>query len=64
MPRKYLRFEQLEVFRPMPVTDSLKRQIRSESEKAKALAQEVLNRRSAGRIADRLASAVMRRQEL
>jgi hypothetical protein len=64
MNKKYLRFEQLEVFRPMPVTDALKRQIRSESEKAKALAQEVLNRRSAGQIADRLASAVMRRQEL
>lgn len=64
MRKKYLRFEQLEVFRPMPVPDALKRQIRQESEKAKALAQEVLNRRSAGRIADRLASAVMRRQEL
>ena len=64
MRRKYLRFEQLEVFRPMPVPDALKRQIRSDSEKAKALAKEVLNRRSAGRIADRLASAVMRRQEL
>ena len=64
MRRKYLRFEQLEVFRPMPVPAALKRQIRQESEKAKALAQEVLNRRSAGQIADRLASAVMRRQEL
>ena len=64
MRKKYLRFEQLEVFRPMPVPDALKRQIRQESEKVKALAQEVLNRRSAGRIADRLASAVMRRQEL
>ena len=64
MRRKYLRFEQLEVFRPMSVPDALKRQIRQESEKVKALAQEVLNRRSAGRIADRLASAVMRRQEL
>ena len=64
MRRKYLRFEQLEVFRPMPVPDALKRQIRQEADMAKALAQEVLNRRSAGRIADRLASAVMRRQEL
>ena len=64
MRKKHLRFEQLEVFRPMPVPDALKRQIRQESEKVKALAQEVLNRRSAGRIADRLASAVMRRQEL
>ena len=64
MRKKYLRFEQLEVFRPMPVPDALKDKIRSEAEKAKALAQEVLNRRSAGQIADRLASAVMRRQEL
>ena len=64
MRKKHLRFEQLEVFRPMPVPDALKRQIRQESEKVKALAQEVLNRRSAGQIADRLASAVMRRQEL
>ncbi len=38
MRRKYLRFEQLEVFRPMPVPDALKRQIRQESEKAKQLA--------------------------
>ena len=64
MRKKYLRFEQLEVFRPMLVPQSLIDRIRSDSEKAKALAQEVLNRRSAGRIADRLASAVMRRQEL
>jgi hypothetical protein len=64
MRRKYLLFDQMEVFRPMPVPDALKRQIRQEADRAKALAQEVLNRRSAGRIADRLASAVMRRQEL
>jgi len=64
MRRKYLRFEQMEVFRPMPVPDALKDKIRSDSGKAKAMAQEVLNRRSAGQIADRLASAVMRRQEL
>jgi len=64
MRKKYLRFEQMEVFRPMPVPDALKRQIRQEADRAKALAQEVLNRRSAGQIADRLASAVMRRQEL
>ena len=62
--RKHLRFEQMEVFRPMPVPDALKERIRQEAERAKALAQEVLNRRSAGQIADRLASAVMRRQEL
>lgn len=64
MRKKYRLFDQMEVFRPMPVPDALKRQIRGDSEKAKALAKEVLNRRSAGRIADRLASAVMRRQEL
>jgi len=64
MRKKYLRFEQLEVFRPMPVSDALKERIRQDAERAKALAQEVLNRRSAGQIADRLASAVMRRQEL
>ena len=64
MRKKYLRFEQMEVFRPMPVPQSLEDKIRSDSDKAKAMAQEVLNRRSAGRIADRLASAVMRRQEL
>jgi len=64
MRKKYLRFEQLEVFRPMPVPVDLKEQIRKDAERAKALAQEVLNRRSAGQIADRLASAVMRRQEL
>ena len=37
MSRKYLRFEQLEVFRSMPVPDALKDKIRSDSEKAKAL---------------------------
>lgn len=40
MRRKYLRFEQLEVFRPMPVPDALKRQIRQESDKAKQLAKQ------------------------
>lgn len=64
MRKKYLRFEQLEVFRPKPVPAALKERIRQEAERAKAMAQEVLNRRSAGQIADRLASAVMRRQEL
>ena len=38
--RKYLRFEQLEVFRPMPVSDALKDKIRSDSDKAKAMAKE------------------------
>lgn len=42
MRNKYLRFEQLEVFRPMPVPDALKRQIRQEADRAKAMAQEVL----------------------
>ena len=41
MRRKYLRFEQMEVFRPMPVPDALKRQIRQESEKAKQLAASI-----------------------
>lgn len=40
MRRKYLRFEQLEVFRPMPVPDALKDKIRSDSDKAKAMANE------------------------
>jgi len=40
--RKYLRFEQLEVFRPMPVSDALKEQIRQEADRAKAMAQTVL----------------------
>jgi hypothetical protein len=31
----------MEVFRPMPVPDALKRQIRSDSEKAKALCRQV-----------------------
>lgn len=39
---KYLRFEQMEVFRPMPVPDALKDKIRSDSDKAKAMAQTVL----------------------
>jgi hypothetical protein len=37
MPRKYLRFEQMEVFRPMLVPDALKDKIRSDSDTAKAL---------------------------
>ncbi len=41
MRPKYLRFEQLEVFRPMPVPDALKRQIRQEAQKAKELAEDV-----------------------
>ena len=41
MRKKHLRFEQLEVFRPMPVPDALKRQIRQESEKAKQLAASI-----------------------
>lgn len=40
MRRKYLRFEQLDVFRPMPVPDALKRQIRQEADRAKAMANE------------------------
>lgn len=42
MRKKYLRFEQMEVFRPMPVPQSLEARIRSDSEKAKAMAQTVL----------------------
>jgi len=42
MRKKYLRFEQLEVFRPMPVPDALKERIRQEAERAKAMAQTVL----------------------
>lgn len=41
MRRKYLRFEQLEVFRPMPVPQSLEDKIRSDSEKAKALCRQI-----------------------
>lgn len=37
MRKKYLRFEQLEVFRPMPVPQALKDKIRSDSDTAKAL---------------------------
>lgn len=40
MRPKYLRFEQLEVFRPMPVPDELKRQIRQEADRAKAMVNE------------------------
>ena len=39
MGKKYLRFEALEVFRPMPVPESLKDKIRQEAEKARALYQ-------------------------
>ena len=38
MRKKHLRFEQMEVFRPMPVPDALKRQIRQEAERANKLA--------------------------
>jgi hypothetical protein len=41
MRKKYLRFEQLEVFRPMPIPQSLEDKIRSDSEKAKALCRQV-----------------------
>jgi hypothetical protein len=41
MRNKHLRFEQLEVFRPMPVPQSLEDKIRSDSEKAKALCRQV-----------------------
>jgi CRISPR/Cas system-associated endonuclease Cas1 len=41
MNKKYLRLDQMEVFRPMTVPDALKRQIRSDSEKAKALCRQV-----------------------
>lgn len=39
MRKKYLRFEQMEVFRPMPVPDALKEQIRQEADRAKAMAK-------------------------
>lgn len=39
MPPKYLRFEQMEVFRPMPVPASLQERIRQESEEAKQMAR-------------------------
>ena len=39
--RKYLRFEQMEVFRPTPVSDALKDKIRIDSEKAKALCRQI-----------------------
>jgi hypothetical protein len=42
MRKKYLRFEQMEVFRPMPVPDALKEQIRQEADRAKAMAKTVL----------------------
>lgn len=38
MRRKYLRFEQMEVFRPMPLPEAMKSQIKQESEDAKKLA--------------------------
>lgn len=41
MRKKYHRFEQLEVFRPMPVSDALKDKIRIDSEKAKALCRQI-----------------------
>jgi len=41
MRKKYLRFEQLEAFRPMPVPQSLEDKIRSDSEKAKALCRQI-----------------------
>ena len=40
MRRKYLRFEQLEVFRPMPVPQALKDKIRSEAGTAKRMIEE------------------------
>ena len=39
MPPKYLRIEQMEVFRPMPLPDSLKERIRQESDEAKQMAR-------------------------
>lgn len=45
MRKKYLRFEQMEVFRPMPVPQSLEDKIRSDSEKAKALCRQVQQER-------------------
>jgi hypothetical protein len=41
MKPKYLRFEQLEVFRPMPVTQQMRERIRQEAQKAKELAEDV-----------------------
>ena len=40
MRKKYLLFDQMEVFRPMPVPDALKDKIRSDSDKAKQLAKQ------------------------
>jgi len=42
MRRKYLRFEQMEVFRPMPVPQQMRERIRQEAQKAKELAAEML----------------------
>ena len=39
--RKYLRFEQMEVIRPMPVPQALEDNIRIDSEKAKALCRQI-----------------------
>lgn len=41
MRPKYLRFEPLEVFRPMPVPEQMRERIRQEAQKAKELADEV-----------------------
>ena len=41
MRLKYLRFEQMEVFRPMPVTQQMRERIRQEAQRAKELADEV-----------------------
>ena len=41
MRKKYLRFEQMEVFRPMPVPSAIVVKIRQESEKAKQLAASI-----------------------
>lgn len=41
MRKKYIRFEQLEVFRPMPVPAAIVAKIRQESEKAKQLAASI-----------------------
>lgn len=40
MRPKYLRFEQMEVFSPMPVTQQMRERIRQEAQKAKAMAKE------------------------
>ena len=40
MPPKYLRFEALEVFRPMPVPQQMRERIRQEIEEAKKLAKQ------------------------